>query len=132
MIKNIFISFILLLTLPFTLSAQMRTITGKVLDGDFDNTPLIGATVKVVNDDESAPVLGTATDIDGKFTLDVPTVATELSVTFIGYETEFVKLVPEKSEYTVVLRSNSNKINEVVITGYQNIERRRLTSAVKS
>ena len=98
MIKNIFISFILLLTLPFTLSAQMRTITGKVLDGDFDNTPLIGATVKVVNDDESAPVLGTATDIDGKFTLDVPTVATELSVTFIGYETEFVKLVPEKSE----------------------------------
>ncbi len=130
MIKNIFISFILLLALPFTLSAQMQTITGKVLDGDFDNTPLIGATIKVVNDDESAPVLGTATDIDGKFTLDVPTVATELSVTFIGYETEFVKLVPGKSEYIVVLRSNSNKINEVVITGYQNIERRRLTSAV--
>lgn len=130
MIKNIFISFILLLALPFTLSAQMQTITGKVLDGDFDNTPLIGATIKVVNDDESAPVLGTATDIDGKFTLDVPVVATELSVTFIGYETEFVKIVAGKSEYTVVLRPNTNKINEVVITGYQNIERRRLTSAV--
>ena len=118
--------------MPLSLFSQERTITGIVLDGDFDNAPLVGATVKVENKEMNIPVQGTATDVDGRFVIDVPDDAKEFSVTFIGYETVFVKIEKNKSEYNVVLRSSSNKINEVVITGYQNIERRRLTSAVST
>lgn len=117
--------------IPFSLFAQEMRITGKVLDGDFNNTPLVGATVKIEYKEKDTPVQqGTATDINGEFAIDVSGDAKEFSVTFVGYETEFVKIEKGVTEYTVVLRSNSNKINEVVVTGYQNIERRRLTSAV--
>lgn len=118
------------MALPLTLLAQQRVIKGKVLDGDFDNSPLIGATVKVEFKEKERPLLGTATDMNGEYSIEVPSDAKGLSVTFVGYETEFVKITPEESVYNVVLRSNSNKISEVVVTGYQNIERRRLTSSV--
>ena len=116
--------------MPFSLFAQEQTITGHVLDGDFDNAPLVGATVKVEDKENNNLLQGTATDIDGKFSLEIPAGATEFSVSFIGYETKVVEIEEGRTEYDIVLRSNSNKINEVVITGYQNIERRRLTSAV--
>ncbi len=128
MIRHIYI--FILLVLPLSLFAQEWTIKGTVLDGEFDKAPLVGATVKVELKDDDNSVNGTATDFDGKFVLDVPGDAEEISVSFIGYETEIVKISKEQDEYEIVLRSNSNKINEVVVTGYQNIERRRLTSAV--
>ena len=128
MIRHIFV--LITIIFPFALSAQETVIKGHVFDGDFDNTPLVGATVKVESKDNENSVQGTATDIDGKFTLEIPGDAEEFSVSFIGYKTEFVKIEEGKEEYDIVLYSNSNKINEVVVTGYQNIERRRLTSAV--
>ena len=125
-----YIYLLIFLVLPFSLFAQERTITGVVLDGDFDNAPLVGATVMVEDKENAGQVQGTATDLDGKFSLDVPNEATEFSVSFIGYETQIVPIEQDRTEYEIVLRSNSNKISEVVVTGYQNIERRRLTSAV--
>ena len=122
---------LILLALPFSLFAQERTITGRVLDGDFDNLPLVGATV-MVEYGENTQIEGTATDLDGKFSLEVSDDATEFSVSFIGYETAIVKIEAARSEYEIILRSNSNTINEVVITGYQNIERRRLTASVST
>ena len=122
---------LILLALPFSLFAQERTITGRVLDGDFDNLPLVGATGKVEYG-ENTQIEGTATDLDGKFSLEVSDDATEFSVSFIGYETAIVKIEAARSEYEIILRSNSNTINEVVITGYQNIERRRLTASVST
>ena len=128
MIRQFYIFIFLLL--PFSLLAQERTITGRVLDGDFDNAPLAGATVKVEYKDKNNQVQGTATDLDGKFSLEVSGDATEFSVSFIGYETQLVAIEQGRSEYEIVLRSNSSKIDEVVVTGYQNIERRRLTASV--
>ena len=125
-----YIYLLIFLVLPFSLFAQERTITGVVLDGDFDNAPLVGATVMVEDKENAGQVQGTATDLDGRFSLDVPNEATEFSVSFIGYETQIVPIEQDRTEYEIVLRSNSNKISEVVVTGYQNIERRRLTSAV--
>lgn len=120
---------LLLIAMPFSLFAQQMTISGKVLDGDFDNAPLVGATIKVEYGDNKK-VDGTYTDLDGFFSLEISGEATEFSVSFIGYETQFVKIEQNRSEYEVVLHSNSNRINEVVVTGYQNLERRRLTAAV--
>ncbi|MBQ5644369.1 MAG: TonB-dependent receptor plug domain-containing protein, partial [Bacteroidaceae bacterium] len=122
---------LLLIAMPFSLFAQQMTISGKVLDGDFDNAPLVGATIKVEYGDNKK-VDGTYTDLDGFFSLEISGEATEFSVSFIGYETQFVKIEQDRSEYEVVLHSNSNRINEVVVTGYQNLERRRLTAAVST
>lgn len=118
------------MALPVALSAQQRTIKGKVLDGDFDNSPLVGATIKVDFKEKDRALLGTATDMNGEFSIEIPGDAIGFHVTFIGYETKYVKITNEENSYDVVLRSNSNKITEVVVTGYQNIERRRLTSSV--
>ncbi|MBQ2126614.1 MAG: SusC/RagA family TonB-linked outer membrane protein, partial [Bacteroidaceae bacterium] len=127
MIRRIYI--LLLLVMPFSLFAQQMTISGKVLDGDFDNAPLVGATVKVEYG-EDKKISGTSTDLNGHFSLEIPDGVTEFSVSFIGYETQVVEIEATRQEYEVVLHSNSNKINEVVVTGYQNLERRRLTAAV--
>lgn len=127
---NKFCYILILLALPLSLFAQQRTLTGRVLDGEFDNSPLVGATVTMVFDDETQSMVGAATDIEGMFSLQFSGEAKGFYVTFVGYEEKFVKLEGNKNEYTIVLRSNSNKIDEIVVTGYQNIERRRLTSAV--
>ena len=129
--KRIFLIYLFLIA-PLLMFAQQRTITGRVLDGEFDNSPLIGATVTVEFNDKEQPMTGVATDIEGKFTISFSGEAKGFHVTFVGYEEKFVKFVNNKTEYNVVLRSNSNKIDEVVVTGYQNIERRRLTSAVST
>ena len=107
---------LLLIAMPFSLFAQQMTISGKVLDGDFDNAPLVGATIKVEYGDNKK-VDGTYTDLDGFFSLEISGEATEFSVSFIGYETQFIKIEQDRSEYEVVLHSNSNRINEVVVTG---------------
>ena len=120
---------LMLVALPFSLFAQQMKLSGRVLDGDFDNAPLVGATVKVEYGG-SQNMQGTSTDLDGKFSLEISTAATEFSVSFIGYETQVVEIEQGRQEYEVVLHSNSNRMNEIVVTGYHNIERRRLTAAV--
>ncbi len=118
------------LLFPLTLFAQVRTVTGKVLDGEFDNTPLVGATVTVEFEDKDFPMIGTATGIDGDFSLQYPVGAKGIMVSFVGYEDKFVEIVDGKQDYRIVLHANTNKIDEVIVTGYQNIERRRLTASV--
>ena len=73
----------MLVALPFSLFAQQMKLCGRVLDGDFDNAPLVGATVKVEYGG-SQNMQGTSTDLDGKFSLEISTAATEFSVSFIG------------------------------------------------
>ena len=72
-------------------SAANRTITGVVISGE-DNEPLIGASVYVHTDElkkagASQTSLGTITDIDGKFTLSLPSNSV-LAVTYVGFSTK--------------------------------------------
>ena len=66
-----------------TLSAQNRTISGKVFDANEE--PLIGVTVAV----ESATI-GAVTDIDGAFTIQVPEGKVVLNVSYIGFASQQV------------------------------------------
>ena len=61
-----------------------RTVVGQVTDKD---GPLIGATLLVKGTDA-----GTTTDLDGKFSLDVPEGASEIEISYTGYETQVIKL----------------------------------------
>ena len=110
-----------------------RTIKGVVTDSVTGET-LIGATVRI---DTSSSVaknlgpLGTVTDIDGKFELRLPRSVTSVVVSFVGYEPSRVD-VTRPGELAVRLRPESEQLNEVTVvsTGYQNIDKRQLTSAI--
>jgi TonB-linked SusC/RagA family outer membrane protein len=73
--------------------------------------------------------IGTTTDFDGKFTLKIAKNVTSLRVVFMGYKSYTLELDGQKN-YTVNLKSETAKLQEVVVTGYQKIEKRKLTAAV--
>lgn len=106
------------------LYAQSNTITvkGKVMA---DGEPVIGATVLV-----KGASTGTATDMDGNFTLNVAPKAI-LLVSSIGYETQEVP-VNGRNSVTVVLRSDVVALKDVVVVGYGVQKKVNLTGAVSS
>lgn len=112
------------------LSAQERTITGIVVDGSMGDDPLPGATISVVRGPNKKVSHGTVTDYEGKFTIKVDAQDKSFSVRFMGFETKDVNIEPGKNDYKVVLESDAKQIGEVVVTGYQELDRRKLTSAV--
>ena len=104
-----------------TVSAQV-TVHGVVLDEN--NDPVIGATAA----QKGKPGNGAATDIDGKFTLTVPNGST-IVVTYVGYETAEVKAQPN---VTVNIKPKGEVFQEVVVTGYGNVDKRLFAGATSS
>lgn len=118
----------------FFANAANRTITGVVISGE-DNEPLIGASVYVSADElkkagVSQTSLGTITDIDGKFSLSVPEKVTRIHCSYIGFEEQSVPLQSGKENYRIVLQASSHTLGDVVVTGYQELERRKLTASI--
>lgn len=89
--------------------AQNRTVSGVVLDADTDE-PLIGASVKPVGGGA-----GVATDVNGRFTISIPTSVKELEFSYVGMET---KKVPVSDKMTVLLSTSSTMLDQVIVTGY--------------
>ena len=115
-------------------SAANRTITGVVISGE-DNEPLIGASVYVNADDlkkagVSQTSLGTITDMDGKFSISIPEKVTRLHCSYIGFEEQDIVLQAGKDTYRIVLQASAHTLGDVVVTGYQELERRKLTAAI--
>ena len=121
------LTYLLLLICCQQLAAQERTITGKILDGSLPDEPLIGATIAIGNGKLQN---GTVTDYNGEFTLKVPQDTKVLTVRYLGYENGKITLVDGTDHYVVTLKSASHSIKEVVVTGYQKIDRRKLTASV--
>lgn len=88
-------------------------ITGRIVDET--NTPLPGATVKVIEAEKTG-----TTGLDGSFNIAVPAGAYTLEVSFISYQKEVVKNVAtgdgKVNNITVVLKAQPNSLNEVVVT----------------
>lgn len=119
---------LLLLVLAPSAWAQ-RVITGVVVDADSNNDPLPGATVSVSVPGSKAQA-GAVTDYEGRFKLEVGAKVTSFTVRYLGYQTEEVRLVDGQTHYNIQLKPNARTVNEVVVTGYQKIDRRKLTAAV--
>lgn len=114
--------------------AADRVITGNVIADD-DKQPLIGVSVYVSADDlkkagSSLMSLGVVTDIDGNFSISVPSGVKKLQCSYIGYTTLQIELKPGQTHYNIALQPSSTMLNDVVVTGYQTVERRKLTAAV--
>ena len=124
--KRLHTLLILLLTATM-LMAQERTITGTVIDGDLKGEPLIGATVAV---GEGKVTKGTVTDMNGRFSLTVLASVKTLTVSYMGYEPKVIHLKANQTKYDVTLYPSSKGLGEVIVTGYQQIDRRKLTAAV--
>jgi len=107
--------------------AQERLISGTVMDGEFKGEPLVGATISVSNSDETK---GTVTDAEGKFTLSVPAGTETLTASYMGYESQEIALQQGIDKYTITLHFADKTLAEFVVTGYQQIDRRKLTAAV--
>jgi TonB-linked SusC/RagA family outer membrane protein len=91
------------------MNAQTRQITGTVKSAD-DGGTLPGVTIQV-----KGSTLGTISDVDGKFSLQVPSSATTLVFSFVGMETREASIVG-LNQITVMLTSSSVDIEEVVVT----------------
>ena len=97
------------------------TVSGRVLDEQ--GAPVIGAGVMV-----DGTSTGTATDIDGNYTLQVPSNAT-LSVQSIGYRTEKIP-VQGRTRIDITLASDQEMLEETVVVGYGTQKKANLTGAV--
>ena len=80
------ITFLMLLVVQGVVAQVLRNITGKVVDVNDD--ALVGATVSVPGQS-----LGTVTDLDGNFSLKVPSATVSLSVSYLGYKPQTVNIV---------------------------------------
>lgn len=98
-------------------------ITGVVVDEK--NQPVPGASVY-----DKVTHRGTATDIQGRFSLDVEEGAT-LVVSFIGYTTQEIA-IKAPGEMTIALKPSTNILNEVVAIGYQTVRKSDFTGAISS
>jgi len=88
-----------------------KTVTGTVFSAE-DNLSLPGATVVV----KGMATVGTSTDLDGFFTLDVPADATTLVVSFIGFQSQEVAITD--APLTIILQEEANTLDEFVVIGY--------------
>ena len=98
-------------------------ITGTVMNAK--GTPLAGVTILVKGTNK-----GTSTDESGNFSIDAPGNST-LEVSFVGYASQEVKVNNQTSLSIVLIQSNS-ELNEVVVIGYGTAKKKDLTGAVTS
>ena len=113
-----------LLAGPGSAFAQNRTVSGTVKDSQ--QIPIIGASVMLVGNTN----VGTVTDIDGRFSINVPSGA-QLSVSCIGYETIVVP-VGDNAVLNLVLREDSEFLEETVVIGYGVQKKSDVTGAIAS
>jgi TonB-dependent starch-binding outer membrane protein SusC len=104
---------------------QDRMITGTVTSAE-DNMGVPGATILV-----KGTTIGTATDIDGKYSISVPSGSNVLVFTFVGLKTQEVA-IGNRSTVNVTLESDETALGEVIVTGYGTQPKREVTGAVSS
>lgn len=109
---------------PKKKSDTTKEIKGKVVDSKGET--VIGATVRVVN-----ATIGTATDIDGNFTLRVPENVMTLEIGVVGMKTQLVS-IKDKTEVRVVMEEDNTVLEDVVVTGIFKKAKESYTGAVSS
>jgi iron complex outermembrane receptor protein len=108
-----------------SVSAQDRTVTGKVTDAK-DGSPLVAASVTV-----KGSTKGTTTAANGTFSIKVPSNETTLVVSLLNYATKEIQ-IDGKSSITVALTQTTDQLNDVVVIGYGSVRKKDLTGSVST
>ena len=111
----------LMLFMAFTMKAHDITVHGQVR-GESDDEPLVGASVIAVG----SATNGVSTDLDGNFSITVPE-GTKLAFSYVGYLRQTLEAAQEMN---VVLKEDSQALDEVVVVGYSTQRKADLTGSV--
>jgi TonB-dependent SusC/RagA subfamily outer membrane receptor len=119
--KKLLLSFCAVVFASFTLIAQNITVTGKVTDA-LTGAPLSGVTISL-----NAKGLG-VTKADGTYSVVVPPSAKKLTISYVGYNDQQITVGSTSQDIKLVPGEKS--LNEVVVTGYQALQKRQVTGAI--
>lgn len=119
--RKLFLILMTLCAVTWSAMAQTRHISGTVVDAA-NNEPLIGATVMPIGGGQ-----GAATDVDGNFSLDVPSNVKQLKVSYVGYKEQ---TVPVSNNMTIHMASSSTNLDDVVVVAYGTANKESLTGSV--
>lgn len=113
--------------LPYVAPDNKWILKGKVTDQAGD--PLPGVTIRL-----KGTSVGVSSNVEGLFSMEIKKDKDTLVVSFIGMKTQFVPVSKEKTDYVIKLEEDVQTMEEVVVvsTGYQDIDKRKLTSAITS
>jgi len=111
-----------LLLLSGDLIAQTRTLTGKITDVNGQPVSNVSVVVKGTK-------VGTITNTDGTYSLNVPVGAKTLVVSSVNMQKEEIK-ISDVTDYSLALKPLDVSMDEVVVTGYGTIDKRSLTGSV--
>lgn len=107
--KKLFLLLLTVMTLSLCASAQTRVVRGTVLDAENDE-PLIGVSVS------AGTGYGAATDANGQFAVSVPASATQLTVSYVGFETQTVTITGQ--DLTIRLQPANSLLDPVIVVAY--------------
>lgn len=123
MLRKILPTLAVLFSLSVGLSAQF-TVSGTVTDNTAE--PLIGVSVLI-----EGSTTGTVTDLDGKFTINVPDGYSALVLSYTGFSSQVVPVSAGMAPLSVTLEEDVARLDEVVVTGLaSNVKRSNLANAV--
>ena len=123
--KGILSLFIVLASASFVFGQSKVTITGMVTDST-TSEPLPGVNVYVTGTNT-----GATTNTDGNYEVTVPSDATMLVFSYIGYETQNVA-IRGRTTINVALHSSTQRLDEMVVVGYGSQSQRQLTGSISS
>ncbi|NJK96914.1 MAG: TonB-dependent receptor plug domain-containing protein [Bacteroidales bacterium] len=104
---------------------QQQKVTGTVTDGA-TGEPIVGANIII-----EGTTMGTVTDINGKFNLDIPKSGSVLVISFLGYVTEHL-VVDNQSSVEIKLVPDVQNLDEVIVIGYGTVKKSDLTGSVSA
>ena len=125
--KSLLTMFLFLFAIFFTSSAfsqNVNIVKGIVLDEQ--KSPLVGATIVLKG---GTTMVGTVADVNGEFSLSIPTGSQKLNISFIGMEPQEIT-VSGKDYVTVVLTSNTIQLGETVVIGYGKQKKESIVGAI--
>ncbi len=118
------IMFLFMLLTPFHAWAQQRTISGQVTDAA-SNAPLPGVAIVVEN-----TTIGTITDVDGNYSLNVPANSFVL-ISYLGYVTQRIQITTQ-SYVNIGLVEDTKQLDEVIVVGYGTQKKSDITGSIAS
>lgn len=94
-------------------NGTMTAVSGRITSSD-DSQAIPGASIRV-----KGSSVGTVSDVNGNFTVQLPPNSQNLEVSFVGYTSQTIPI--SSSQLNVSLKPSTSQLNEVVVTGYTNV-----------
>lgn len=111
-------------TLRLKLQQDQKGITGIVTGRNGESIPGVSVIIKGTS-------IGTVSDMDGKFYLDIPTTAEVLQLSFVGMVLQEIEIAG-KTNFVVVMEEMSIGVDEVIVVGYGTQQKKTVTGAVST